>query len=427
MADPRYQEQQGSTVPFHSFFRQLSVPVLVLAGAAVLSGCGDLGAQEAGEAEAPPRVTVAEVQVKPLRDWDEFTGRLEAIETVEVRPRVGGYVESVNFEEGARVRKGDLLFQIDPRPYRAEVARLTAEQSRVQAQHTLAVANRDRAQRLLEQNAIAREEFERLATAAAAAQAEGGAVAASLEAARLNLAFTRVTAPIDGRTSRALITAGNLVDSSALLTTLVSDDPIYASFDADEHTYLRHAKRDKGAGTDDPVFLGLVNETGYPRSGRLDFVDNRLDPRTGTIRGRAVFANPDGELTPGLFARVRLIGGAARERVLIDDRAVGADLGKQYVLVLRDDQTIEYRSVTLGAAVDGLRIVESGLKAGETIVVNGLQHAKPGQAVTPERVTMALGNGQVLQQAGTPHTTLTLARSSDAPSTVSGTTARSLP
>jgi multidrug efflux system membrane fusion protein len=394
-------------------YKSLLLPLYALAltaGLLGLSGCNASEAQEAA-AEAPPEVTVAEVLVKPLRDWDEFTGRLEAVNSVEIRPRVGGYIEAVNFEEGSRVRKGQLLFQIDPRPYRAEVGRLTAEQQRARAQAELAKANRDRAQRLLDQNAIAREEYDRLATAATAAAAEVGAVDASLEAARLNLEFTRIVAPIDGRVSRAMITAGNLVDSSALLTTLVSDDPIYASFDADEQTYLRYSRH--GAEGDKPVFMGLVNEQGYPRQGRLDFIDNRLDPRTGTIRGRAVFANADGALTPGLFARVRLVAGEQRERVLIDDRAIGADLGKKFVLALTPDNRIEYRVVTLGAAVDGLRIVESGLAKGDVIVVNGLQHAKPGESVTPLRAAMGDADAQALKQAGAGPAATTIAGNAD--------------
>ncbi|HEY1077446.1 MAG TPA: efflux RND transporter periplasmic adaptor subunit [Fontimonas sp.] len=367
--------------------------------AAGLSACSDSDAQDAAAVAPPPSVTVSEVLVKPLRDWDEFTGRLEAVNSVDIHPRVGGYVESVQFEEGSRVRKGQVLFQIDSRPYRAEVNRLVAEQQRAHAQVKLAKANSDRAQRLLDQNAISREEYDRIVTAAAAATADVGAVDASLEAARLNLEFTRVTAPIDGRVSRAHITVGNLVSSADLLTTLVSDDPIYAYFDTDEQTYLRYSNRD-GEKSDKPVYMGLANEAGYPRAGRFDFIDNRLDPRTGTIRGRAVFANPDGALTPGLFARVRLVAGEQRERVLIDDRAVGADLGKKFVLALKADNTIEYRPVTLGPAVDGLRIVESGLAGGDVIVVNGLQHAKPGEAVTPIRAAMGSDGGQTLRQAG---------------------------
>lgn len=383
--------------------RRIALPVLFVAAVALLGGCADSEAQEAPEAKAPPEVTVAQVIARPLREWDEFTGRLEAVSSVDIRARVGGYIESVQFEEGSRVDKGDLLFQIDPRPYRAEVDRFTAERQRAQAQAELARANRDRAQRLLDQNAISREEYDRLSTESTAALANLGAVSSSLEAARLNLEFTHITAPIGGRVSRANITAGNLVGSADLLTTLVSDDTVYAYFDTDEQTYLRYASRTNARADDNPVFMGLVSEQGYPHEGRMNFIDNRLDPRTGTIRGRAVFDNKDGRLVPGLFARVRLVGGDSRERVLIDERAVGVDLGKKFVLVLKPDNTIEYRGVTLGAAVDGLRLVDSGLAGGEVIVVNGLQHAKPGQAVTPTRVAMGETNGAVLRQvAGTP-------------------------
>lgn len=383
--------------------RRIALPALLVAAAALLGGCVDSEAQEAPETKAPPEVTVAQVIARPLREWDEFTGRLEAVSSVDVRARVGGYIESVQFEEGSRVDKGDLLFQIDPRPYRAEVDRLTAERQRAQAQSELARANRDRAQRLLDQNAISREEYDRLSTESTAALANLGAVSSSLEAARLNLEFTHITAPIGGRVSRANITAGNLVGSADLLTTLVSDDTVYAYFDTDEQTYLRYAGRVSARPGDNPVFMGLVSDQGYPHEGRMNFIDNRLDPRTGTIRGRAVFDNKDGRLVPGLFARVRLIGGDSRERVLIDERAVGIDLGKKFVLVLKSDNSIEYRSITLGAAVDGLRLVDTGLASGEVIVVNGLQHAKPGQAVTPTRVAMGEADGAVLRQvAGTP-------------------------
>lgn len=387
----------------------LAFPLFALA---ILNGCGNTEAQESTAAPAPIEVTVAEVITRPLADRDEFTGRLEAVNSVELRPRVGGYIESVSFTEGSRVQKGQLLFQIDPRPYRAEVARLTAEQQRAKAQAQLAAGNRDRAQRLLDQNAIAREEYDRLATEAAATAANVGAVDASLDVARLNLEFTRITAPISGRVSRAMITAGNLVSSADLLTTLVSDDPIYAYFSADEQTYLRYASRNgSGGASGNSVHMGLTNEQGYPRPGKLDFIDNRLDPGTGTIRGRAVFANPDGALTPGLFARVRLVAEESRERILIDDRAIGADLGKKFVLVLAPENRIEYRGITLGAAVDSLRIVESGLNKGDVIVVNGLQHAKPGEQVTPVRTAMGDTNGEALRQTAAVPAPSTVARS----------------
>jgi len=366
----------------------------------VLPGCGS------SQAEAPPAlpqampVTVAEVVHKPLRDWDEFTGRLDAVSTVEIHPRVGGFIDRVTFTEGARVKKGQLLFAIDARPFRAEVARLSADRDRAASQLALAVSNHERADRLLAQNAIAKEEADRLATDRAVAASAVAAANAALDTAKLNLEFSEVRAPIDGRVSRAAITAGNLVTPESLLTTVVGDERMYAYFDADEHTYLRYAGLAKHG--DFRVQMGLVSEDGYPHEGKIDFIDNRVDPRTGTIRGRAVFDNASGEFTSGLFARIRLVGNEERDTVLIEDRAVGTDLGRKFVLVLKDDETVDYRAVTLGPAVDGLRIVKSGLAAGETIVVNGLQRVRPGAKVAPTKVAMKVDGRGLGQVAGTP-------------------------
>jgi multidrug efflux system membrane fusion protein len=321
---------------------------------------------------------------------------------VEVKPRVNGYINSVAFVDGARVKKGQLLFQIDPRPFQAEVDRLTAERSRALSDLELAKGNHARAERLIGANAISREEYERLAAAETSAQGEVGSVGGSLAAARLNLEFTEVRAPIDGHVSRAIITAGNLVTSASLLTTVVSDDPVYAYFDADEQTYLRYSKlaQDKSDDGASGVFMGLVDEDGYPHQGQLNFVDNQVDAASGTIRARAVFANPDGRYTPGLFARIRLVGGADNDAVLIEDRAIGTDLGKKYVLVLRTDNSIEYRLVELGPEIEGLRVVKQGLAPGDVIVVNGLQHVKPGQTVASTRVAMNEDNAGLRQVAG---------------------------
>ena len=371
-----------------------------LYAAVLLTGC-HAAAAGAPAAVPPAQVTVAEVTHRPLQDWTEFTGRLEAVQSVDIRPRVSGYVDRVAFEEGARVRKGQLLFRIDPRPFRAEVERQAAARTRATAELDLARDNHARAQRLVEQNAIAREEFDRLSSADTEAVSDVAAASAALDAARLNLEFTEVRAPIDGRVSRALITVGNLVSSDSVLTTLVSEDPVYASFDADEQTYLRYARsaaRQRAGG--DPVFMGLADEKDYPHAGRLNFVDNQIDRRTGTLRTRAVFDNPDGLFTPGLFVRIRLVGHDTRDAILIEDRAVGSDLGKKFVLVLKADGTVDYRAVVLGAQVDGLRIVDAGLAAGEIIVVNGLQHVRPGAAVTATRVAMAAGADGVRQVAG---------------------------
>ncbi len=367
----------------------------LLGGALLLAAHGPSRANLPKSAPALPEVTVAEVIHRPLREWQEFSGRLQAVDTVEVRPRVSGFVDRVTFTDGARVKKGDLLFQIDPRPFQDEVDRLTAERARAAAEHDLARANHARAEGLIAAHAISREEYERLAAAESSAKGTLDSVSSSLAAARLNREFTEVRAPIDGHVSRALITAGNLVTGASVLTTVVSDDPVYAYFDADEATYLRyrqlndtHTPDASHAAAAAGVFMGLVDEEGYPHQGALNFVDNRVDPATGTIRARAVFANPDGRFTPGLFARIRLVGGTEADTVLIEERAIGTDLGRQFVLTLSADNRIEQRFVEVGPEVDGLRVIRQGLQAGDTVVVNGLQRVRAGQTVAASHVPM---------------------------------------
>ncbi|HEX7061240.1 MAG TPA: efflux RND transporter periplasmic adaptor subunit [Woeseiaceae bacterium] len=360
------------------------------------AGCGQSRAGEEQAAPPPPQVSVARVAVRPLHEWQEFTGRLAAVKSVDVRPRVSGYIEAVGFAEGSRVEAGDLLFQIDPRPFKAEVERLEAERKRATAQLELATSNEQRAERLLAENAIAREEYESLSTARAIAAAELGAVQAALDAARLDLEFTTVEAPIAGRVSNALVTAGNLVDSSTLLTTLVSDDPIYAYFNADEQSYLDYIEgQDPAAARNAQVYVGLINETGYPHEGRLDFLDNRVDPESGTIRGRAVLDNADGRFTPGLFVRLKLVSPAVSDVALVDDRAIGTDLDQKYVLVVDDQNVAQYRGVETGPLVDDLRVVTKGLKAGDRVIVNGLQRVRPGVPVAPMQVAMQRGSREL--------------------------------
>jgi multidrug efflux system membrane fusion protein len=392
---------------FRARFFQLSAlttfTVLATAAALSLGGCApSVGHPAVNAAKTPPaaQVTVAEVIHRPLRDWSEFTGRLEAVQSVEIRPRVSGYIDRIGFEEGVRVKKGQILFRIDPRPFRAEADRQLAARTRALSELDLAKANHARAQRLIGENAISREEFERLSSADAVAASDLAAANAALSAAKLNLEFTEVRAPIDGRVSRALITQGNLVSSDSLLTTIVSDDPVYASFDADEQTFLRYSRNaaNRTAG-EDPVYMGLTDEKDFPHRGRLNFVDNQVDRKTGTIRTRAVFANPDGIYTPGLFVRIRLVGRDTRDAVLIDDRAVGTDLGKKFVFVLKHDNTVDYRGVTLGPDVDGLRVVDSGLGAGEVIVINGLQRVRPGASVSATKVVMDMSRNGLRQVA----------------------------
>jgi multidrug efflux system membrane fusion protein len=299
----------------------------------------------------------------------------------------------VRFTEGAVVRKGDLLFQLDPRPFQAEVDRLRAERGRSDAVAERADSELQRAERLRAEDAMSREEFDRRAAFAREVKAQIAAVDAALAAAELNLEFTRVTAPITGRIGRAIVTEGNLVSSgpgeATLLTTLVSIDPIHAHFDADERIFLkyqdmaREGRRENARATRHPIRMALAGDEGFPREGRLDFLDNRLDPSTGTIRGRAIFRNPDGNLTPGLFVRLLLPGSNSYQALLIQDRAVGTDLGKRFVFVVKSDSSIEYRAVTLGPIIDGLRVVRTGLQAGDRIVVSGLQRVRPGVTVEP--------------------------------------------
>jgi multidrug efflux system membrane fusion protein len=365
---------------------------LALAAILVLSACGK--GEDASQQMPAAKVSIAEVIEQPINEWDEFTGRLEAPESVEIRPRVSGYVDRVAFDEGSLVKKGDLLFQIDPRPFEAEVKRLQAQLQQARANSTRTANEARRGDRLRQSNAISAELADARSSAAAAAQAHVAAIQAELENAQLNLSFTRITSPIDGRVSRAEITEGNLVGAGqSLLTSVVSTDKVYAYFDADERVFLKYIELARKAGSDargaSPVYLGLSSEDGHPHEGQLDFLDNQVNPRTGTIRGRAVFDNRDGRFTPGLYARLKLVGSSTYAAALIKDEAVGTDLGKKFVLVLGDKNTVDYRAIELGPKLEGLRIVRSGLSKGEKIVVNGLQRAMPGATVDPQSVPMA--------------------------------------
>lgn len=363
-----------------------TLAVVAVAGSwAMLGSRGETHAQAA--AGGPPEVTVAQVLVRPVSDSNEFTGRLQAVDTIQLRPRVSGYVDSVHFTEGAMVKKGQLLFRIDPRPYQAEVDRLQANLNQARSELTLAEANAARGQRLLEQHAISREEGDRLTTAAQSARAQLASTSAALEAAKLNLGFTEVRAPIDGRVSNALVTPGNLVTSNDVLTSVVSVNPVYAYFDVDEHSYLKLEQLRRERGVAPKVAMALANEQGFPHAGRIDFVDNQLRAGSGTIRLRAVFDNADGSYTPGLYVRVQLRSDSQRPRALIDDRAVATDLGNKYVLVLKD-RKVEYRRIVTGPLLDGLRVVEDGLGKDDVVVVNGLQHVRPGVEVNATKVAM---------------------------------------
>lgn len=380
--------------------RTLARPLVLALGAAglaaalssTLAGCSDATgkaaeAQAQAQAQAGPPVSSAVVVEKPVAETQEFSGRLEAVEQVEIRPRVSGFITAVHFQPGARVKKGELLFTIDPRPFQAEAERFEAAAKAARAKAELAKLELDRAERLLGDKAIAQREYDASASAQKELEANARAAQAQYETAKLNLAYTRVVSPIDGRVSKAEITLGNLVDASSLLTSVVSLDRIYASFEGDEETYLR-VRSQAHSGRPIVVKVGLANEEGFPHEGRLEFVDNQLDTRAGSVRMRAVFDNKDELMAPGLFARVQIGGGVEKPAILITDRAVGTDQSHKFVFVVDKDGKAEYREVKLGPVVEGLRVVKAGLKPGERIVVNGLQRVRPGAPVSAQTVPM---------------------------------------
>jgi multidrug efflux system membrane fusion protein len=346
----------------------------------------------------PPAVTVAPVLERDITEWDEFSGRLEAVNEVEIRPRVSGYIKRVGFAEGKEVHQGEILFEIDPRPYEADLARAQAQLEQARTAAELAGREVARAEKLVNVQAISREEFDSRTSAQANTLASVRAAEAAVQTARLNLEWTRVRSPIAGRVSRAEVTEGNLVQAgpptATLLTNVVSLDPIYAYFEGDEQTYLKYANlaragtRPSSRDIKNPIYMGLANEEGFPHQGYVDFVDNQLNPQTGTIRARAVFSNKDRRFTPGLFARIKLVGSGRYRAALVQDRAVGTDQDKKFVLVLKPDTTVEYRSVQLGRVVDGLRVITSGVGDKDRIVINGMQRVRPGMKVTPQLAAM---------------------------------------
>ncbi len=372
------------------------VPVLALS-ALLLAGCARNEAATAAAAPAAPQVSVAQVLSRSVTEFDEFTGRFVAVERVEVRPRVSGYIASVALTPGREVKKGDVLFTIDPRPYEAELKRAKAELARARTQLALARSESERATRLLEQHAISREEFDSRASGSEQADANVDVASAAVDTAALNLSFTRVESPINGLVSREEVTSGNLVASGqTLLTTVVSVDKIYVEFEGDEQVYLKYAALTRAGELANareshrPIWIGLADEQGTPHEGQMVFVDNALDAQTGTIRARALLDNKERRFTPGLFARVKLVGSGKYDAMLINDSAIGTDQNVRYVFAVNADNKVEYRAIKLGPVVDGLRVVREGLKPGESIVVNGLQRVRPGAVVAPQRVAMGV-------------------------------------
>ncbi|MNZ36942.1 efflux RND transporter periplasmic adaptor subunit [Lelliottia amnigena] len=362
----------------------------------LLVGCDDGVAQNA--VPQAPAVSAADVVVKSISQWDSFNGRIEAVESVQLRPRVSGYIDKVNYADGQEVKKGEVLFTIDDRTYRAELEQAQASLARAKTQASLARSEANRTDKLVNTNVVSREEWEQRRSAATQAQADIRAAQAAVDAAQLNLDFTKVTAPIEGRASRALITSGNLVtagDSASVLTTLVSLKTVYVYFDVDEATYLHYqnlARSGQGASSNHlalPVEIGLVDEEGYPHQGKVDFLDNQLTPSTGTIRMRALLDNAQRQFTPGLFARVRLPGSAEFNATLIDDKAVLTDQDRKYVYIVDKEGKAQRRDITQGRLAAGLRIVQQGLNPGDKVIIDGLQKVfMPGMPVNAKTVPM---------------------------------------
>jgi len=371
--------------------KRIQIVAATLAALAVLSGGAfylrSSSAETTAAASAQPQalpVPVAVIEQHEVTTWDEFSGRLEAVERVDVRSRVAGAVKSVHFTEGALVKRDDLLITIDPDPYAAEADRAQAQVVAAQARVNYTKSERERAQRLWDESAIARRELDERVNAAQEAEANLRAAQASLTSSRLNLSYTQVRAPVSGRVGRLEVTVGNLVPAgpgAPILTTLVSINPIYASFDADEHVVLRALHDGQKAIA---VEAETVTNGGRQLRGRLQLIDNQVNTRSGTVRVRAVFDNKDGSLIPGQFVKLRMGRAKTEPALLVSERAIGTDQSKRFVFVVGPDDKAIWREVTLGGTANGQRIVTSGLEAGERIVVNGLQRVRPGALLAPQ-------------------------------------------
>lgn len=374
----------------------------------LLAGCGK--PKPAG----PPPIKVTTVQPvqKEIVEWDEYTGRLHSPESVEIRPRVGGYLDSINFKDGQMVKKGDLLFVIDPRPYQAEVDRATAALEQAQAQFQLAQTNFSRSKELKQKAVIAQQELDNQSNELRAAQAQVASATAALATAKLDLEFTHVTAPIDGRVSRYNVSVGNLIQGgqggeATLLTTIVSLDPLYGYFEVDEQSFQNYAQMeaisgmgkqiDGGPGTTQglPIEMRVSGEEGFPHKGALDFVDNQVDIQTSTVELRGLFPNPGFKLTPGLFCRVRIPAREKYTATLIPDGAVGTNQSVQFVYIVDGENKVKLRKVELGPIVENLRVVRSGVNSGDRIIVSGLQRVRPDAVVeaTDEPIDQASADG----------------------------------
>ncbi|MDD4914559.1 MAG: efflux RND transporter periplasmic adaptor subunit [Methylococcales bacterium] len=360
----------------------------------ILGGCGQ--GESALAVMPPPVVKVAQPLSRNATEWDEYTGRVEAINAVDVRARVGGYLEKVNFTAGAKVNKGDLLFQIDPRPYKAQLNYATAELERARSRHELARNDLRRAESLYNEKAISAEEFDMRSKGLREAAAAVESAEANLYSARINLDYCEIRAPITGRIARELITAGNLVTGgdTTVLTSIVSIDPVYVYMDVDEQAVLKYRRQrlQQGRGSGDlkgtPVELAVADEAGYPHKGQIDYVSPREDAATGTVTLRAVFSNPDELLSPGFFAHSRVRSATPYSALLIPDKAIATDQAQRFVWVVSQDNHAAYRKVEPGARIGQMRVITQGLQAGEWVVVDGLQKLKPGAPVKAEQIVL---------------------------------------
>lgn len=364
----------------------------ILAACLGLAACGEK--RDSQTAPPPAEVTVTRPVERKIVEWDEYTGRLQSPESVEIRSRVEGYLQSINFNDGEMVQRGQLLFVIDPRPYEAAVNRAKAALVQAEAQERLAETNFARAKDLQTKKVISQQEFDSRLNDYRASQAAVEQAKASLSATELDLGFTRITAPVSGRVSRYFVSAGNLVSGGSdgtLLTTVVSLDPLYCYFEVDENSFLRYSALSKTFASSPgpngpaglPVEMRIGNEEGYPHKGTLSFVDNQVDPETSTIQLRATFPNPEMKLTPGLFARIRIPAREEHVATLLPDTAVGTDQSVQFVYVVDDTNTVALRPVELGPLVDGLRVIRKGVSPEDRVIVDGLMRVRPRATVKP--------------------------------------------
>ena len=426
--DARTDRLSGGT---HSQSRAIAL-VVALMTLATFGACS----RPAPPPAPAPKVTVAQPVAREVTEWDEYTARFEAIDSVEIRARVNGYLQAVLFQDGAIVKKGDLLMLIDPRPYEATLRSAEADLALAKSRLELARKNRERAGELIRSHAISQEEADIRESNFQQAEATIEQANAAVEATKLDGEFTEIVAPISGRIGRRLVTPGNLINGGAgaqstLLTTIVSLDPIYAYFDADERAYLKYThlaqtgERPSSREHRNPVQVGIGDEEGFPRQGQMDFVDNQIDPSTGTVVARAELPNPDLTLSPGLFARLRLIGSGKFPAVLIPDEAITTDQSKKFIYVVDPDNRAQYRQISTGVVIDGLRVIRDGLTTDDWVITSGVQRAKPGQPVDPQRTKIpdekpaeasAAPAPDALASGATPATTAPAAKASAAKS-----------